>query len=577
MKAENGKKQKPMEKKKHIKRQNLIQLLISLVVLVLIQFIGSHLFMRFDLTAEKRYTLTDMTKNKLKKLNDYVYVKIYLEGEDLPIGFRRLQKSIKETLDEFAVYAGENIEYEFINPFADIDMAAKRKIYEELTKKGLKPVDLKHRSKEGSETQKMLFPGAIISYKGYEVAVNLLKNNQNMNAANNLNNSIQSLEYEFINAIHKLQTDKRPQIAFIEGHGELSEYEVMDITTTLSEYYSVDRGQISGQKGILQPYKAIIVAKPVKPFSEMDKFVIDQYIMQGGKVLWLIEGATASLDSLYNPEQAMIAMASTINLDDMLFKYGVRINHDLLQDMQCAAIGLTTKDPSGKPAIRFFPWLYSPLIVSHNNHTITKYMNLIKTEFISSLDTVGSSENLNKTILLTTSRFTKQEQTPARVSLDIIRDKPEKKDFKQSYKPIAALVEGKFPSVFKNRIIPGIVSRQDSILTQSKPTKMIFVSDGDIIRNEISERGDIYPLGFDRNSKRTYTGNSEFILNAVNYLCDDEGLMSIRLREIKLRLLDKTKIERERLFWQIINVVIPVVSVILFGIIINVIRRKRYT
>lgn len=565
------------KKKKQVKRKNLTHLLLSLLVLILIQFIGSHLFIRFDLTAEKRYTLTDITKKKLKKLDDYVYVKIYLEGSDLPIGFRRLQKSIKETLEEFSVYAGENIEYEFINPFKNINAEAKQNIYKELTKKGLKPVDLKHRSKEGSETQKILFPGAVISYKGYEIAVNLLKNNQNISAANNLNNSIQSLEYEFINAIHKLQTDERPKIAFLEGHGELSEYEVMDITTTLSEYYRVDRGMIGGKKGILQPYEAIIVAKPVKPFSEKDKFIIDQYIMRGGKVLWLVEGATASLDSLYNPMQSMIAMASTVNLNDMLFKYGVRINHDLLQDIQCAAIGLTTKDPTGKPAIRFFPWLYSPLIVSHHNHTITKYLNLIKTEFISSLDTVGHSPNLSKTILLTTSRFTKQEQTPTRVSLDIIRDKPDKNNFKQSYKPIAALVEGQFPSVFTNRIIPGIVSHKDSILTQSKPTKMIFVSDGDIIRNEISERGDIYPLGFDRNSKRTYTGNSEFILNAVNYLCDDEGLMSIRLREIKLRLLDKAKIERERLFWQIINVVIPIISVILFGIIINVIRRKKFT
>ncbi len=560
-------------------KNKILRLIISYLLIIIVAYLLSVKFLRFDLTSEGRYTLSSYTKNILKNLKDKVYVKVYLTGTGLPMTLKNYERNIKEELDEFKVYAGENLDYEFIDPAESKDKEVRFGLYKSLTDKGLLPIETSEVSDDGKTSTKMVFPGALISYKGKEIAVNLLKNAAGSapESEENVNNSVQSLEYELTNAIQKLSRNKKPEIAFIEGHGELNEYQVMDISTVLSEYYTVKTGKIGGMPGILDEFKAIIIAKPMKKFSEQDKFVIDQYIMKGGNVLWFLDGTDTNLDSLFITSST-IALPQDNNLDDMLFQYGFRVNKDLLLDKFSSAIGITTEGPDGKPYIKTFPWYYFPVIVSDNNHVISKYLNYIKTEFVSTIDTVGYNKNVKRTVLLRSSPNTKKDPIPAKISLEQVNHMPTDNEMHGGRKNLSVLAEGKFTSVFKNRPIekyfPNISSAD--VLTESKPAKIIVVSDGDIIRNEVSHDGKPYPIGFDRFTRHIFQGNKEFILNAVNYLCDDAGLMTIRSRELKMRLLNHNKVVENRFVIQLINVVLPVLLVFIFGFVVFFVRKKKY-
>ncbi len=560
-------------------KNNFLKLIISFLIIIVGAYVLSIKFLRFDLTSEGRYTLSNYSVNILENLNDVVYVKVYLDGEGLPSSLKNFRREIKEELEEFKIYADNNIEYEFIDPAESPDQEVRFALYGDLVKKGLIPIETNEISSDGQSSQKLIFPGVIISYKGKESTVNLLKISENSDpeSEESVNNSIQTLEYELTNAIQKLSKDKKPEIAFIEGHGELNEYEVMDISSVLSEYYMVKTGAINGTPGILDNFKAIIIAKPETEFSEQDKFVIDQYIMNGGNVLWLIEGSKTNVDSLFISGSTM-SLAQDLNLNDMLFQYGARINHDLLQDKQYSPIGLTMKGPDGEPKINHYPWYYFPVLVSDNKHVISKYLNYIKTEFVSTIDTVGTNQNIKKTVLLKSSEISRLDPIPARIALDQINNMPRDNEMTAGRRNIAVLLEGKFESVFKNRPINKYfpeISLPD-VLTESKPSKMIIVSDGDIISNEVARDGRPYPIGFDRYTQHTFAGNKEFILNAVNYLCDDGGLMTIRSRELQMRLLNREKIINNRFLIQLINILLPVILIVLFGIIVAIVRRRKY-
>ena len=424
----------------------------------------------------------------------------------------------------------------------------------------------------------------VVVYKGNDMGLSLLKNDPNYlpDSEQNINNSIQSMEYELTNAIRKLSQEKKQEIAFIEGHGELGEMEVMDITSILSEYYEVKVGAINGTPGILDQFSAVIIAKPVMKFSENDKLVLDQYIMQGGKVLWLLDGTQINMDSL-SQVPVTAAMPLDLNLEDQLFRYGVRLNPGLLQDAQCAPIGLTRQGADGKPVIDLLSWPYTPLILSDNSHEINKYMNLLKLEFSSTLDTVGSSPKVKKTILLSSSDYSKFEYAPNQVSFSNIKRQVDKSSFNSKKLPVAVLLEGTFESNFKNRLLQNLIIPKEKIIGESKPTKMIVMADGDVALNKVSSRGEVYPLGFDpliQNPNRQpiiFKGNKEFLINAVNYLCDDEGLMSVRLREITMRLLDKDKVTKSKTLWKTLNILLPVTAIVLFGIIAYYVRKRKYT
>ncbi|MGQ0827462.1 MAG: gliding motility-associated ABC transporter substrate-binding protein GldG [Bacteroidota bacterium] len=553
------------------KQRDLTALALAIIIVILLNFVGSFVFHRFDLTSEKRYTLSDATKKLLGQLNDVVYVKVYLEG-DFPAGFKRLRNETKEMLDEFRAYSDDNIEYDFINPSENTDKKQQNEVYKQLHDRGLQPTNLEVKDDNGT-SQQIIWPGAIVSYKGKEMPWQLLKTQFGQSSETQLNNSIQALEYEFASTIRNLSTPLRPQIGFIEGHGELDTLAVKDIKDALSEFYLLKRVKINERLNALDGLKAIVIAKPDSSFSEKDKFIIDQFVMKGGKALFVIDPLNTSIDSL-RKLGITLAVPSDLNLDDLLFKYGVRINPNMVLDLQSSAIPVNKALRGQQPRFELMPWLFSPLIMPTGNHPIVKNLDLIKIEYGASMDTIAA-KGISKTILLTSSKHTKTFNAPVRVSLGMVRQKPNEEMFTDSYQLVAVLLEGEFESVFKNRIAPKIAT--DSAIgfkDHGVKTKMIIISDGDIIRNDVQySTQKPFPLGYDQYTQQTY-GNKNFILNCINYLCDDSGLISVRARELTLRLLDKKKINNEKLKWQLINTIVPLFVIILFGV-IHTLRRKR--
>jgi ABC-2 type transport system permease protein len=577
-------------KRKSLKKNQIVAFLITIAIVVLVNVIGSYVFTRFDLTSEKRYTLSPTTKETLNNLEDYVYFKVYLEG-DFPAGFKKLRRETKEMLDEFRAYS-KYIDYEFINPAESGNDAEIRETYNQLYQAGLNPTDLNVQNSDGSSKQMVIWPGALVSYRNNtEIAIDLLENQIGQSSEAALNASMQNLEFRLVDAIKKVTRLEKPHVAFIEGHGELSDEELADIAKTLGQKYNVERKAIDGQIDALMhrtqdttrdvkvfpSYDAIVIAKPTQPFDEKDKFLIDQYIMHGGKVLWLVEPVFATMDSLQNQEST-IGIEQDLNLDDMLFRYGVRLNRDLLLDLTCAQLPIRTGQVGGQAQLEFFRWYYFPLLQAASEHPMVRNMNAIKADFVSSIDATTSADGVEQIPLLKTSNYTKVSGVPVFISLAMLRQAPDQRMFSSKSKNVAYLLKGSFPSLYANRIPQEIVDDQATdFLEESEPTAMIVVADGDIIRNQFDIRTHKpLPLGFDQYTGITYT-NKEFIENAISYLVDGEGLIDIRSRELKIRLLDATKVSKERVKWQVINTVIPIALIIVLGLVMAFVRKKKYS
>ena len=554
-----------------------MQLLLIILIIGMVGYLSSIWFFRLDLTSEKRYSLSNTTRNILEELPGEVSIRVYLEG-DMPIGFKRLKQATRELLDEFRVYSKRKVSFDFINPSDDLNLKERNKTYKELFEKGLHPLNVKSSDKEGGKSQKTLFPGAIVSFNGTEMAVNLLLNNPGLPASENLNRSMENLEFEFVRAIEAITSDTIYKIAFLEGHGELYEPQVEDISKELSRYYTIDRGKIGGKPGVLNNYAAVIIARPTLPFNEPDKLVLDQYLMQGGSIFWLVDPVAVDMDSLMY-SSITLAFLRDLKLNDLLFKYGVRINGDLIQDIQCAKIPVNTAIVGNPPQYTPVPWLFFPLLEG-SGHSVSRNLNLVKAEFASVLDTLGGGGDIEKTILLRSSSYSKTFGVPNLINLMDVRDPLPREAFTKKYIPVAVLLEGQFNSAYRNRMVEAIIPDQNfNFLEKSESAKIIVVSDGDLIRNDVRFQGGkpvSLPLGQDRLTQQTY-GNKDFILNAVSYLVDDSGLMELRERELKLRLLDKSKVEAGRLKWQLINTLLPVILVILFGIVAGIVRKRKYT
>ena len=567
-----------------------MQLAVGLAIIVVINLIGSFAFYRLDLTADKRYTLSPTTRKMLKELNGVVTFNVYLEGE-FPAGFQRLRSETREMLKQFRAYS-KNIQFRFIDPSAGKDKTQLDAMYTQLAKSGLNATDLQVKDKTGM-TRKIIFPGAVVSYKGKELPLDLLLTQVGKPPAEVLNNSVQSLEFGLINVIRKLSMTAKPGIAFIEGQGELASVFTASAEAALSEYYDIDHVHIDGKAdalsiqvqnnagstnaSVVNKYKAIIVAKPDSAFSknELDKFMIDQFIMRGGKVLWLADPVYAEMDSLRTKDRTM-ALARDLNLDDMLFNYGVRLNSNLVVDMNSLPIPVVIDQKGNQKLI---PWLFFPLLVPTSNNPIVRNLSAIKTEFVSSLDTV-EVPGVSKTILLSTSRYSRVLNAPVMISLSFLYQEPDAQQFNQPYQSVAVLLEGEFPSLFMNRI-PADIDKSSGIpfLGKSIKTAMIVVADGDVIKNQLQPgelRPTPLPLGYDRYTGQQF-GNKDFVLNAMNYLCDDSGLLSVRSREVKLRALDASMVENERLKWQLVNTIVPILLVLAFAFIQGYLRKKRYT
>lgn len=574
----------------NIRLFNIVQLLTGLVIIILINIISSYIYTRFDLTSERRYTLSEASKKMLSEIDDLVFFRVYLHG-DFPAGFKRLERETRDMLNEFRAY-NNNIEYRFINPSETMDSKERELVFRQLMEKGLEPTDLQVKTADGT-SQKIIFPGAIASYRGKEIPLSLLTSQRGTPPDEILNNSIENLEFVIADAIRKLVAQRRPQIAFVDGHGELNRHETADARAALSEYYVVERVRLDEQLNSLtervevdsvstrirNKYEAIIIARPDSVFSEKDKFIVDQFIMRGGKVLWLVDPVFASMDSLQTSIETM-GIARNLNLTDMFFKYGFRLNNDLVMDLNAIPIPVKSGQIGDQPKFEYFPWYFFPIITPQTNDPIVRNLNAIKTEFISSVDFVESTAGLEKSVLLTSSNYSRSVRTPVLISLDILGQRADERLYNQANIPVAVKIEGVFESLYKNRIPPEVAQNKEIDFRENSPaTKMIVVADGDVIRNQMQLSQGNYlplPLGYDKFTGQQF-GNKDFILNALNYLTDDSGLISIRSRELKLRMLDKTKYDSERFFWQLLNIGLPVLLVILFGLLQASIRKKRYS
>jgi ABC-2 type transport system permease protein len=554
------------------KKRDLTALGLAILVIVLLNIVASFMFHRFDLTSEKRYTLSDATKDLLAKLDETVYVKVYLDGE-FPAGFKRLRNETKEMLDEFRTYSNNNVEYEFINPSENPDKQQQNEVYKQLYDRGLQPTNLEVKEESGI-SQQVIWPGALVSYKGHEAPWQLLKTQLGVSPDVQLNNSIQALEYEFASTIRGLSTTITNQIGFIEGHGELDTLYVDDIKNALGQFYGLSRVQINGKLDALKGLAAIVIAKPDTTFSKEDKFIIDQFIMNGGKVLWCIDALETRIDSLARSGRTL-AVPYDLGLDEMFFRYGARINPNLVLDLQSSALPVNTAYQGQTPKIELRPWIFAPVILPTQKHPIVKNLDAVKFEFTSNIDFV-EAPGIEKTVLLTTSKNSKTINSPVRVDMRIMQLQQDEAQFNNPRQPVAVLLEGQFESVFKNRAFPQEFLKEYKFQKKGVNNKMIIISDGDVIKNDVqTSSGKPYPLGYDKYTNQTF-GNKDFILNCINYLCDDTGLISVRSRELTLRLLDKKKSKTERLKWQIINTCLPLLLVLIYGIIHFLRRRSKY-
>jgi len=557
-----------------VKSRHITQLIATFVILLLLNFAGSYYFKRFDLTSEKRYTLNEETVEMLKNLDDQVYLKVYLAG-DFNSSFTRLRNETREMLDEFRVYAKKGLDYEFINiydkKFEKDIVNIQRQLYE----KGINPTELKSKT-EGQQSRQVIFPGAVVYYKGKEGIWQIYDQPVGVQQDLAVNNSVENLEYSLSNSIRKLQRNIRPRVAFVRGHHELDTNQTRDMYFALSEYYDVEYIRMKGRLRSLKPYSAIILAWPDTVVGERDKFIIDQFIMNGGKVLWCLEPVYTNTDSL-SMKGYTLGLDNNINLNDMLFSYGVRINPELVQDMQCGAIPVNRGFKGGQADIQLFPWIYKPLVLPTTDHPIVKNLDLIRFDFAGTIDTV-KAVGVKKTVLLASSKYSRTQAVPARVALAMVSNKLNEKKFKDGNKPLAVLLEGTFTSNYENRI-NDTISRDSAIAFKNKsvPTSMIVISDGDIIKNGFNyQTMTANELGYDRYMKQTFA-NKTFLLNCMNYLIDGPKLMSLRTREVKLRLLDRKKTDEDPMKWKMYNVLFPLLIVAVSGYVLTLIRRRKFS
>jgi len=543
---------------------------IGILVIINLNMFFSKYTVRLDLTEEKRYTISEASIELLKSLNDVVYIDVYLEG-DFPPGFQRLQKAIRRTLEDFRVYAGDNIQYRFVNPDKIGGERGQQDLIRFLGEKGIQPTNL-FANEDGKRTEKLIFPGAIVSYGGEEKGVMLLKGNKAANSQERLNQSVEGVEYELISTIEQLVNVDRKRIAMIHGHDELDSLDIASIKQTLLESYDVFDVDLPA-KSTLEEYDGIIIAKPLKPFSDLDLYKIDQYIMKGGKAIFLVDMLDVSLDSI--SAEGSIGYPLDTNLDGIFFRYGVRINKDYLLDLNSGGFPVVVGNLGESPQIQLMPWPFYPIITNYSDHPVVRNLDATYLRFTSSIDTVGAL-GIRKIPLMFTSPYSKTAGTPVKVSLNDLRKQMSPEIFNEGSQPVAYLLHGQFTSLFKNRFLPEGAERDD-FTDQGLPTSLIICSDGDLIRNEINPKtGMPYDLGFDPYLQAEFA-NADFMLNALSFLMDEDGVILSRNREITIRPLDKVRVENEKLKWQLINLVIPILLIIIFGIVRHYLRKKKYS
>lgn len=555
-------------------KHNLKTLGITIFILVVLNVLGTIFFHRFDLTKDKRYTLSPTSLGILKQVQNPLSIKIYMEG-DLPADFRRLQQETKQLLEEFQAY-NKNIVFEFVDPLANEEES------DELTKslfqKGLTPINITVDDK-GKQSQAMVFPWAVAVYNNKEVNIPLLKNIMGASTTQKVIGSIQHLEYSIADAINKVTKDKQKKVAIIKGNGELKERYIAGMLKQIHESYLIGPFTLdsvaknpNGTLNELKKYDLAIISKPTEKFSDEEKEVLDQFIMNGGKTLWLIDQVAADMDSLYNDMGATLAYPRDLNLNDMFFKYGFRINPDLIKDEQGSPIKLATGEQGSATQYQDFIWKFAPQVYPTSQHPIVKNLGGIKFDFANPIDTLKNG--IKKTVLLQSSQYSKTIGSPVEVNLNMVTEKTSPQDYiNKGNKPLAVLLEGSFHSAFENRVLP---FKDNTFTAQGKPNKMIVVADGDLAKNQLDKNGIAVELGYDQRTGQLYD-NKDFIMNCINYLLDDTGLINIRSKDVELPLLDKEKVYESYTLTQFITIGVPILILLIFGLVFTFIRKRKYS
>ena len=538
---------------------------IAIVGVVLLNVAAHFCVLRLDLTDDQRYSLSTATKELLNELDAPVEVTVYLAG-DLNPSFQRLKNATAEMVEEMGKLRPSKspLKGDFADPSS-----------EDLSALGLTPIVIHERAYNGTTVQQTVYPYALVRYKGRMAVVSLLQNNRGMSGEENLNASIENLEYAFAEAIHQVQQTEVPRVAFLEGHGELPEQNVYDISLALSKYFQVDRGVLGSDPSVLDGYQAVVVADPQTPFSEADKYILDHYIQQGGNVLWVLNGVRFSEDVLAQSGFTPV-LALDLNLTDMLFRYGVRVNPTLLQDVQCLPVPVNVSSDPQQPNLQPVPWYYAPLLLTSQTSPITRNIGQVSSTFASPVDVVGGEDGIRKEVLLATSTATRLIPTPAEVDLGDLN--PDMSTFRYQYVPVAVALEGRFPSVFAHRMVPEgieLAAAGGAIGGNSEVSRQVVVASGSVIRNEI-QQGKALSAGYDRYSGMQFA-NRDFLVNAVLYLTDEQRLIPLRQKTIALRLLNDRRAHEQRTQMQLFSTITPVALLAFIGLIVFLIRRYKYT
>jgi ABC-2 type transport system permease protein len=569
-----------MKEKNAFKNKVLTRFVLIIGILLLINIISSRLHKRIDVTSEKRFSLSTPTKKLLKGLKEEVVIEVYLKG-NLPAGFQRLSEGAQDVLQEFQAYGGSKLRFKFFNPIEGKNDNEKVEIFKQLSTKGINPVNLKiQRDDDDGYSEKIIFPAAKISYNQKETSISLLESHMSMTPDERLNYSQSLLEYKFASAIKQLIIPGKKKVAYLVGEGEIISANTIDMLTTIEKYYDLDTIDINQNIEISKVYAATIICKPSFPFDEKNKFKIDQYVMQGGHLLWMIDPLRMELDSLRRSDATM-AVDYGLNLEDILFKYGVRINPDLVEDfLQCNPIPVTVGNIGDQPDIRQLPWMYFPFSIPSSKHPIVNNMDAVMFTNVSSMDTIGNPE-IKKTILLTSSERSRRVPSPVRISLSSLKFKPQAEMFKEKNIPLAVLLEGKFQSAFANRVDPNFLRiytdslKKDYAIECEQPNKMIVVSDGDVFINDFSQNRGPMECGYYKVTDQLFA-NKTFILNCLEYLTDDYGLLEARNKSLQLRLLDGVRVKNEKIQWQLLNIALPIALILMFASAYFFFRKKKY-
>ncbi len=553
----------------HMKNK-ILQILLVIAAVIGLNVLANYFFFRIDLTEEKRFTINDATKNLLKNLDDEVYVKVYLTGKGIPAGFKRLENAVHETLDEFQIYGGTKIKYAFIDLNSEYkDEKTRNEKIVQLAQKGIPPTNAMA-TEDGKKTQSLIIPGAVITYKDKEIATLLLKGNKMSSPQEILNQSYEGVEYQLASAIKNVTATQKKKIGIFVNYSKLPAVNQLDLIGALKknyELYPVDLRESPTLDGL----DAVLVMKPDQVFSDDDKYKIDQFIINGGKALFFMDAV--KVDSV--AREGSLAQVQSVGLEDLLFKYGVRLNPNLIKDAQmCAAIPLDVGNFGNKANIQLVPWQYYPLINTFGNSPIVKNLDAVYTKYVGSLDTVRAN-GITKIPLLMTSKYTQILKAPAVMSYNFANKKLDANEYKAGVQTVGILLEGKFESLFNNRILPSD-PRSATFKATGKPSKIIVCSDGDIPVNDFDKKQNTpLPLGFDKYSGNTFA-NKDFVLNAIDYLLDDDGVITARNKEVVLRPLDKVALQDEREYWQVVNLIIPIVILILAGLLKGYWRKRQY-